>query len=351
MKIIYIASKYDYMDASRGYGFEHYNFYGTLKHMKNIELIYFSHEKILDIGKDKFNEGIIELVKKEKPDLLFAAMVTDQLKKETIDYISKKTNCETFAWFCDDCWRFYNYSKDLAPHFNWASSTDILSPINYKKIGYKNLIKTQFACNHFLYKPLALPKIYDVTFVGLPHGDRRKIVEQIKKVGIKVECWGKGWPNGRATQDDMIRIFSQSKININFAKGSGSINLLGLARIFFKKENDSSIRLQNPKFWVGNVKSLLANIKNHIKGRNFEIPGCGGFLLTGDAEGLADYYEDGKEIVTYKNPKDLIRKIKYYLAHNEEREAIAKAGYERTLRCHTYEKRFEEIFKIIDPIK
>ena len=47
----------------------------------------------------------------------------------------------------------------------------------------------------------------------------------------------------------------------------------------------------------------------------------------------------------------MIDKIKYYLEHNEEREAIARAGYERTLREHTYEKRFNEIFKTIGLIK
>lgn len=340
------------MDISRGYSFEYYNLYETLRHMQNVELVYFPYDEIMQkVGRDEMNKQLRELVDKEKQDILFVSPDTDELKKEVICDISKNTNCKTFVWFCDDCWRFYNYTKYWAPCFNWASSTDPMALINYEKIGYKNIIKTQFACNHFLYKPLDLPKIYDVTFVGQPHGDRKKIVEKIKKAGIKIECWGRGWPNGRVSQEDMVRIFSQSKININFAKGSGSVNLRGLARIFFKKENGSSIRLQNPKSWIDNVRSLLGNIKNHIKGRNFEIPGCGGFLLTGDAEGLGDYYKDGKEIITYKNSKDLIEKIKYYLAHDEEREIIAKAGYERTLRDHTYEKRFNEIFKIIGLIK
>ena len=43
----------------------------------------------------------------------------------------------------------------------------------------------------------------------------------------------------------------------------------------------------------------------------------------------------------------MIDKIKYYLEHNEERESIAQAGYERTIREHTYEKRFNNIFKRI----
>jgi spore maturation protein CgeB len=62
---------------------------------------------------------------------------------------------------------------------------------------------------------------------------------------------------------------------------------------------------------------------------------------------MRDYYKLGEEIVVYENDRDLVDKIKYYLVHEEDREAIAKAGYERTLRDHSTERRFEDIFKMI----
>ena len=149
----------------------------------------------------------------------------------------------------------------------------------------------------------------------------------------------------------MIRVFSQSKVNLNLTKGSSATVLKSLARIFLSRKSERSIQIENPKQWINNLKSLLGKRQEQIKGRNFEIPGCGGFLITGDADNLRDYYKDGKEIVIYENTEDLIEKIKYYLEHNEERETIAKAGHERTLRDHTYEKRFNEIFKTIGLIK
>ena len=68
-------------------------------------------------------------------------------------------------------------------------------------------------------------------------------------------------------------------------------------------------------------------------------------MLTGKADDLENYYQFGKEIVCFEDIHDLIDKIRYYLAHEEERAAIARAGYERTLREHTYTHRFEAIFK------
>ena len=84
-----------------------------------------------------------------------------------------------------------------------------------------------------------------------------------------------------------------------------------------------------------------------VKSRHFEVPACGTLEITQDADDMRDYYKLGEEIVVYENEKDLAEKIKYYLAHNEEREAIAKRGYERTQRDHSTEKRFEDIFRMI----
>ncbi len=63
-----------------------------------------------------------------------------------------------------------------------------------------------------------------------------------------------------------------------------------------------------------------------IKGRNFEVPGCGGFMMTGYADDLDSYYSPGKEIVCFRDNKDLLDIIKYYLANEDERKAVAFRG-------------------------
>ena len=201
--------------------------------------------------------------------------------------------------------------------------------------------------NHFLYKPLDLSKIYDVTFIGRPHGKRKEEIEKLKKAGIKVECFGEGWPNGKITNEEMIKIFCQSKINLNLSQSSGKLwKQIGL--IFLKRKIDRSLGLNSPLKWYGGFQTLLAQKRKQIKGRIFKVTGCGGFLLTDYTEGIEGLYETGKEIVCFSDFDDLIKKIKYYLKHNEEREKIAQAGYEYSLREHTCEKRFNEIFKIIN---
>jgi spore maturation protein CgeB len=55
----------------------------------------------------------------------------------------------------------------------------------------------------------------------------------------------------------------------------------------------------------------------------------------------------GKEIICYHNEHDLAEKIKYFTAHTTERDRIARAGYEKSLQSHTWQKRFTDFFNYL----
>ena len=44
---------------------------------------------------------------------------------------------------------------------------------------------------------------------------------------------------------------------------------------------------------------------------------------------VLELFEEGKEIECYATVEELVEKIDYYLAHPEERKAIAEAGHRR----------------------
>ena len=76
----------------------------------------------------------------------------------------------------------------------------------------------------------------------------------------------------------------------------------------------------------------------------FEVPGCGGFLLTDRVPYLERYFEPGREIAVYDDSNELADQITYWLHNEDERAAVAEAGYRRVLKEHTYDARFAEIF-------
>src|SRR5437870_1867509 len=77
--------------------------------------------------------------------------------------------------------------------------------------------------------------------------------------------------------------------------------------------------------------------------RLYEATGVGTLLLTDWKENLPDMFEPDKEVVTYQSPEECAEKIAYYLSHEDERVAIARAGQQRTLRDHTYRRRMQEL--------
>jgi spore maturation protein CgeB len=79
----------------------------------------------------------------------------------------------------------------------------------------------------------------------------------------------------------------------------------------------------------------------------FEATGVGTLLVTDWKKNLHEMFEPGKEVVSYRTPEECAEMIQYYLEHNEERVAIARAGQQRTLRDHTYSKRMPELVDII----
>jgi spore maturation protein CgeB len=69
----------------------------------------------------------------------------------------------------------------------------------------------------------------------------------------------------------------------------------------------------------------------------------GSFYLTHDNPDLHTLFTTGKEIETYQSIEDCIAKVRYYLAHDTEREAIAYAGRQRAISEHTWDHRFNTL--------
>ncbi|PIR72623.1 MAG: hypothetical protein COU42_00595 [Candidatus Nealsonbacteria bacterium CG10_big_fil_rev_8_21_14_0_10_36_24] len=345
MKIVYSALKYDYMDSKRRLSFEHSNFLEPLESFANSGFIYYPYDEILNIGKKQYNKTLLEIIKKEKPDIFFAFMFTDELNFKVLDEIKKYTT--SIAWFSDDHWRFDNYSKYYAPHFSWVVTTYSKAVEKYKAIGISNVIKSQWAADINTYEPVISKKDIDVSFIGSWNKEREKVIKFLERNNINVIVRGKGWKDGRIEQDEMINLISRSKISLGLNTPSSYIGTKPFARLFFRRSGKYII----PDFWnfFGNLREWRQKQIPQIKARIFEIPACKTLMMTQNADDLSNYYEDGREIVLYQNNSDLLKNIKKLLSNDFLRNSITKRGFNRTICEHTYIKRFSEIFKFIKP--
>ena len=117
---------------------------------------------------------------------------------------------------------------------------------------------------------------------------------------------------GRISNDNISILYSSSKINLN-CTSQGFVDL------------------------------------NTSTARPFEILACKGFLITDDIPYLRKILSGGA--VYTSGGKDLIKKIKYYLEHDIEREKIIEEGYKRVMKNETVLQRTKLLFRYLKNLK
>ena len=85
--------------------------------------------------------------------------------------------------------------------------------------------------------------------------------------------------------------------------------------------------------------------------RTFEVPGCGGFLLTLRSEEQLEFFEEEKEIACFSTLEELQDKIKFYLPREELRHKIAEAAHMKVAQGHTYLDRAKRVLKVYNEMK
>jgi spore maturation protein CgeB len=170
-----------------------------------------------------------------------------------------------------------------------------------------------------------VPPAHDAAFVGnlgrAQHARGNDLLERAAE-RAPIEFWGYNLDGARPTSPlarryhgeawglEMFRVLAESRISVN-----RHIDVAG--------DNANNMRL-------------------------YEATGVGSLLLTDAKENLGDLFDVGREVVSYRDENELVEAVEHYLAHEDERTAIAGAGQRRTLREHSYAVRMQELSRILD---
>jgi len=364
VRILLVANQYPRGKPEFGHSYEYNNFLRCLAGMGH-DLLHFDHTVLLKkTSRARMNRRLEEVVRGERPELLLAVPTDEELDKSVMRRITASGWTRTLCWFCDDHYRFDGYSRHWAPCFERVVTTAHSALAKYEAAGLTQVIFSQWACNPFFYRRLDLAPKYDLSFVGALHSNRREMLQALSDAGLSVAVWGPNAPAGALRDEQMIEVFNRSRINLNFSGAAVPVDFRPTARDrlvhagrrllqavpvvggWLRRIRARQRRRDLPRAQVD--QALAVRYVPQIKGRNFEIPGCGGFQLSGRADHLEDYFSPGEEIVFFDDVDDLVAKARYYLRHEDERARIAQAGYARCLREHTYVHRFNEIFRRMD---
>lgn len=172
--------------------------------------------------------------------------------------------------------------------------------------------------NPSVHHPTTDSKAIDVAFIGARYGERPDFMAALSKRGIEVQCFGPGWSRGTVSIEQMVQIFSTSRIT------------LGTGRV---KDSDDQC----------------------LKGRDFEVPMCGGLYLTSRNEDLPLVYRLGEEIETYTDIDECVEKIRMLLSHDTRADAIRQQGLKAARSRHRWMHRIVFLLEaraanFLDPI-
>ena len=196
-----------------------------------------------------------------------------------------------------------------------------------EELGEKEVFERQ-GCNFHYFPNHAVPpdvfkkidgeKIYDLTFTGSPYPNGGRLIQLhlLQDAGIDIHVWSTdcaGWKregfncHGSAFDTELSKVVGQSKI------------VLG-----------TNYNNETCGYW-----SI----------RPIQVMMSGGFMLHQYVPGMEKELKDG--IAYFTSREDCIEKVKYYLEHDEEREAIAKRGYEIAHQNLTSEVRARELIVLL----
>lgn len=173
------------------------------------------------------------------------------------------------------------------------------------------------------FKPMAkeMDKAYTVLFVGSDHtGFGRKSVDYAVLAGANLSVFGKFWE--KSLQPDVLKG--------NFIENNDLYRYYASADVVLNDHREDM--------------SYYGFISNRI----FDVTASGGFILTDYLPEIEEVY--GDSVATYKDYYEFKEKLEYYLAHPEERAAMAQKARDITLKNFSNVKiaeMFDALFKNI----
>ena len=95
-----------------------------------------------------------------------------------------------------------------------------------------------------------------------------------------------------------------------------------------------------------NLNISLKIIQSGIPLRILDILASGGFLITNYQPELLEYFEPGIDLIIYEDIPDLILKVQYYLANDDERNIIAQNGYNKVSSLFNFDDKVRQLLSI-----
>ena len=274
----------------------------------------------LGIQRDKvgINRRLIEAAKCTDPELLWIEK-GNMIRPDTLRNLRQIAPRAVFVSYSEDD-MFLGHNRTRAyvrglPSYDCVFTTKALNVGEHElpALGARRVVAVDKSYDPHMHFPIKVSasdaKRYgaDVGFIGTYEDSRARSLSYLARNGITVRVWGNGWEKWR---NRLPRLIIENRAIVN-------------------TENDLAYTksLCSTRINLGFLRELNRDTQTD---RTMEIPACGAFMIAQRSDDHSRLFEEGQETVLFRTDDELLEKVRYYLEHEGERAAIAKAG---RLRC------------------
>ena len=164
---------------------------------------------------------------------------------------------------------------------------------------------------------------HDVVFVGSWYPERAALLEKLRDFDLAI--WGPGW--------EMLPERSALRQHLRGAHTSPGQ---------WRKIYSASRIVLTPHYQDPSGRYPVYQASPRV----FEAMACGAFVLCDRQRDVLALFRDGEHLACFSDGDDLAAKVRYYLEHPGEMQAIARRGREEVLSRHTYVHRLRELLAV-----
>jgi hypothetical protein len=266
------------------------------------------------------NRALVRHAGTLRPDLIWVEKGT-MIRPQALQAVRRAApNARLASYSEDDMALAHNRTRDYANGL-WLYDTVFttkaanLEPGELAGLGAKRVVLVDKAYDPHQHKPVPVGEEDvralggDVGFVGTFEAERARSLMHLAENGIFVRVWGNGWGHLVGAHPNLA---VENRAVVNTEGDLAYTRTICATRI--------------------NLAFLRKLNRDSQTDRSVEIPACGGFMLAERSADHARLFIEDREAAFFASNDELLDKVTYYLAHEAERAAIARAGRDRVRR-------------------
>ena len=266
-------------------------------------------------GIGSLNHEFVRRARELRPDVVFVdkgqflwAQALEQVRRETGALLIHLNPDDPFGKASHLGWRLF---KKAISHYDVHAVARDVNLEEYRQAGARHEVRYHWAFDPAIHRPMAVDEAARqrlggaVGFIGDWEREREQLILSLVRAGIPVRVWGPRWQYKCHHRHENLRIEGNCLTGDDYAR---SICAFDVNLGFLRKTN----------------RDLSTT-------RSVEIPACGAFLLAERTGEHQTMFQEGTEAEFFESPEELLRKVRYYLDHSAQRQAVAAAGRQRCL--------------------